>query len=138
MPIGLLGIATGAVKIGQKIFGGIKKRQEAKIEKKAAALVDRQNKLASASALFGTPGIVQSSNQDLLSSLKSLIKPDAGLQSISSAGNSLAALKGDNENIQPTAANVALKERVKDSRGGVNPMVLIGAALALLLLIKKR
>lgn len=47
MAIGLLGIASGAVKVGQKIFQGIKNRKEKKIEKKAAALVEAQEKKGS-------------------------------------------------------------------------------------------
>ncbi len=134
----LLGIAGGALKIGQKLFGGIKKRREAKIAKKAQNLLEQQTKFNSLSAKFGfTPGVVQ---DDAFEQIQSLINPGAGTQSISSAANALLNLKGGGEAIQPTAANVALEERVQMSGpGNVNPMLLIGGALVLILLfISKR
>lgn len=138
MPIGLLGIATGAVNIGKKIFGGIKRRQEKRIAKKAQNLLESQTRLSDAARKFGfTPTIVDDEEFDL-SQVNSLINPQRGSLSLSSAANSLFAIKG--ENIAPSAANVALEERAKmPGPGNVNPMILIGGALVLILLfISKR
>jgi hypothetical protein len=136
----LIGIAAGAVKVGQKIFQGIKKRKEKKIEKLATKIADQRSTIAKVNSI-ATPGIFasQGDNTDALASLKSLINPSAGLQSISSAANNLQDLKGGAEEIQPTAANVALQERASGA-GPVNPMLLIGGAFILILLFisKKR
>jgi len=143
MAIGLLGIASGALKIGQKIFAGVKKRREAKIEKKAQNLVDAQDKLAAQVAKFGGFGLVDvasSDKLDVMKSIKSFINPDQGTMAVSGAANALNTIKGGGESIMPTAANVALQERT--SKGGFNfdfknPIVLVGIALLGFLLIKK-
>jgi len=135
----LLGIAGGAVKIGQKIFGGIKKRRENKIAKKAQNLLEQQTKFNTLSSKFGfTPGIV--GDNEAFAQIQSFINPGAGTQSISSAANALLNSKGSFEAIQPTAANVALEERTQaNGLGNVNPMLLIGGAFILILLfISKR
>lgn len=141
MPIGLLGIATGAVNIGKKIFGGIKRRQEKRIAKKAQNLLESQTRLSDAARKFGfTPTIVDDEQFDL-SQVNSLINPQRGSLALSSAANALFAVKGgDAENVRPSAANVALEERAKmPGPGNVNPMILIGGALVLILLfISKR
>jgi len=149
MGLGILAIAKGAFNIGQKIFGGIKKRQERKIEKRANQLVERERKLAEADAFFGgstlpirTPGIVQEANTEkvgLFGRIQSLINPEAGTQAISSAANNLLLAKGGNlEN--PVASNAAIAERENNGPGKVNPMLLIGGAFILILLFisKKR
>jgi hypothetical protein len=132
----LLGIASGAIKIGQKIFQGIKNRKEKKVEKKAQALVDAQNKQAQVEGkigkLFSTMG-----GQDT--------------QVISGSGNFLAGIKSafsPNEtiaNFQPVSGAVAVNQqnekaaRVSGGMGGMNPMyLLIGAGVLLLLIFKKR
>lgn len=137
MPIGLLGIAQGAVAIGQKLFGGIKKRREAKIAKKAQRLLEQNSSLQNAARKFGfSTGIVEQRSD--LEAINSLINPGGGLQAISGAANNLLMMKGNQEAIQPTAANVALEERVTGP-GRVNPMLLIGGAFILILLfITKR
>lgn len=139
MPIGALGIASGAIKLGQKIFGGFKKRQEKRIARKAQTLIESQTRLSDAARKFGfTPTIVDDERFDI-SQVNSLINPSRGSLSLSSAANALFAVKGgDQDAIRPTAANVALEERVQGP-GNVNPMLLIGGALVLILLfISKR
>lgn len=132
-----LGIAQGAIKVAQKIFGGFKKRKEKKIARKAQQLLESQTQLTNASKRFGVPGIV-ADNVDF-SQIQSLINPGGGLQAISGAANNLLMLKGNQEAIQPTAANVALEERTLGGPGRVNPMLLIGGAFILILLfITKR
>jgi len=137
----LLGIAGGAVKIGQKIFGGIKNRREKKIAKKAQALLEQQTRLTKFNTIsqkFGfTPGIV--GDTDNSDELGFLINPGAGTQSLSSAANALFNRKGDPEALKPTSASVALDERENPGPGKVNPMLLIGGAFVLILLfISKR
>lgn len=134
MGLGILAIAQGAIKIGQKIFQGVKARKEAKIEKAANRLEIQRSSLADVSKFF-TPGIVQS-NPNLLGQLGSLINPSAGLQAISGAGNALAMAKGD---VQPQNANMAAGEQVGgNAGGGMNPILLIGAGIVLLLLLMKK
>ena len=131
-----LAIATGAVKIGQKIFQGIKNRKEKKVEKKAAALVEAQNKQAQVEGTIGK----------LFSSMGG-----NDTQVISGSGNFLAGIKSafsPNEaiaNFQPVSGAVAVNQqnkeaaRVSGGMGGMNPMyLLIGAGVLLLLIFKKR
>jgi hypothetical protein len=131
-----LAIATGALKIGQKIFQGIKNRKEKKVEKKAAALVEAQNKQAQVNGQIGA----------LLSSMGG-----NDSQVISGSGNFLAGIKSafsPNEaiaNFQPVSGAVAVNQqnkeaaRVSGGMGGMNPMyLLIGAGVLLLLIFKKR
>lgn len=138
MGLGILGIVSGAGKVIGKLFSNIKAKKEAKIEKKAQAIVDQKTKLDSFSARFGfTPGIVQQSNDEktnLLAQIGSLINPTAGSMAVSGAGNVIGALKGDEV---VTASNVALKQR----NNGSDPnkmMLIIGGALLLLLVILKK
>lgn len=131
-----LAIATGAIKIGQKIFQGIKNRKEKKVEKKAAALVEAQNKQAQVEGTIGK----------LFSSMGG-----NDTQVISGSGNFLAGIKSafsPNEaiaNFQPVSGAVAVNQqnkeaaRVSGGMGGMNPMyLLIGAGVLLLLIFKKR
>lgn len=139
----LLGIASGAFKIGQKLFGNIKARKEAKIEKKAEALADAKIKLATAENFFSqfTPGIVQEKDSGLLQQVKGLIS-QAGSQQISSAGNNLNEMKNTTgfSELSPKPSMVALQERtVTDARlGGMNPLFLLAGVAAFFLLLKKR
>lgn len=133
----LLGIAKGAIKIGQKIFQGIKNRKEKKVEKKAAALVEAQQKQAQVQGKIG----------EVFSSLGG-----ADTQVISGAGNFLAGIKSafsPNEtiaNFQPVSGAVAVNQQNEKAArvsggmmGGMNPMyLLIGAGVLLLLIFKKR
>jgi len=121
MGLGLLGIAKGAFTVGQKIFAGVKKRREARIEKKAIKLNESRNRLEEAGTFFGG----------------GLINPSAGLGSISGAGNALAFLKGDNVEPQSGAQAVA-NQNSPGGMGGMNPLILIGVGLAVLFLIMKR
>lgn len=133
MALGLLGIAKGAFTVGQKIFAGVKKRKEAKIEKRANSLADAKIKLEKASAFF-TPGIVQSGGGGG-GFFQSLINPEAGLQSISSAANNLAAMKSD---IQPVSG-AAQQSGESGGDGKINPMfLLLGGVVILFLFLKKR
>lgn len=135
MAVGLLGIASGAVKIGQKIFQGIKNRKEKKIEKRAAALVEAQEKKAAVEgkfgALFSTMGAAQ------------------GTQAISGSGNFLAGIKSaftpksEIANFQPVSGAQAVVKQNEQAAaaagGGMNPMyLLIAGAVLLLLVFKKR
>jgi len=132
MAIGLLGIASGAVKVGQKIFQGIKNRKEKKVEKRAAALVAAQEKKSQVDgkigALFSTMG-------------------GEGTQAISGSGNFLAGIKGafttnkEIANFQPQTGAQAIKTQnieAASSGGGMNPMYLIAAGAVLLLLVFKK
>lgn len=125
----LLGIASGALKIGQKIFAGIKNRKEKKAEKKAAQAA--QAKARAESVAFK------------IDSLQGLISPDAGSQSISGAGNLLANIKaqlGGSVNPANPSQAVQAQNAALASGGGFNPMyVMIGfGALLILFLLKKR
>lgn len=133
--MGLLGIASGAVKVGQKIFQGIKNRKEKKIEKKAAALVEAQEKKAAVEGKFGA--------------LFSTMGAAEGTQAISGSGNFLAGIKSAFttnkaiENFQPqTGAQAIVKQNEQAAAaagGGMNPMyLLIAGAVLLLLVFKKR
>lgn len=133
MPVGLLGIASGAVKVGAKIFQGIKNRKEKKVEKRAAALVEAQNKKAQVEgkigAIFSTMGgadtKVQSGSGNFLAGIKSAFSPNPAIA-----------------NFQPVSGAVAVNQQNKEAAaaagGGMNPMILIGAGLVLLLLIFKK
>jgi hypothetical protein len=129
----LLGIAAGALKIGQKISQGIKNRKEKKVEKKAQALIDAQNKQAQVEGKIGAVLSTMGGNDS---------------QVISGAGNFLAGIKSaftPNENIaafQPISGAQAVQKQNQDAAGGMggmNPMyLLIGAGVLLLLIFKKR
>jgi len=134
MAIGLLGIASGAVKVGQKIFQGIKNRKEKKIEKRAAALVEAQEKKAAVEGKFGA--------------LFSTMGANEGTQAISGSGNFLAGIKGAFttnkaiENFQPQTGAQAVAQQnnaaAAASGGGMNPMYLIAAGAILLLFVFKK
>lgn len=134
MAVGLLGIASGAAKIGQKIFQGVKNRKEKKIEKRAAALVEAQEKKA----------IVENKYGAIFSSMGG-----EGTQAISGSGNFLAGIKGafsPNPNIAaftPISGAMAVQKQNEDlaqSQGSpkMNPLILIGAGLVLVLLFFKK
>jgi hypothetical protein len=148
-----LGIASGAIKIGQKIFGKIKEKREAKVEKKAAALVAAQNKAAASddkiASILGTLGGSQavSSSGNALAGLKALITGAAPVAAVnpqpattpnfypemgSLAGNGVRASKASYQEVRD--------QREGGGSGGNNKMLLIigGAALVLLLIFKKR
>jgi len=127
-----LAIASGAIKVGQKIFQGIKNRKEKKVEKRAAALVEAQQKEAQVNAKIGT----------LLSSMGG-----NDTQVISGSGNFLAGIKGafttnkEIANFQPQTGAQAIKTQnieAASSGGGMNPMYLIAAGAVLLLLVFKK
>lgn len=129
----LLGIASGALKIGQKIFQGIKNRKEKKVEKKAQALVDAQNKQATVNEKIGAVFASMGGGQ--------------GTQAISASGNLLAGIKAafsPNKDIaafQPVSGANAVAKQNADAAGGggMNPMfLLLGAGLLILLIFKKR
>jgi hypothetical protein len=80
----VLGIAAGAIKVGQKIFEGFKNRKEKKIEKKATALLEAQTKKDAAVNKFG----------NLFGGGAGISSPGEGTQSISASGNFLAGVKG--------------------------------------------
>lgn len=128
----LLGIASGALKIGQKIFQGIKNRKEKKVEKRAQALIDAQEKQAQVQGKIGAVLSTMGGNDS---------------QVISGAGNFLAGIKSaftPNQaiaNFQPVSGAQAVNQqnRALNSPGGMNPMyLLIGAGLLILLIFKKR
>lgn len=148
MAIGLLGIATGAAKVAGKIFKGVQKRREAKVEKRVQALFDAQEKKAQIDSLFRTPPIVATDKVDsikkpsFISSLGSLIDPGAGTQAISGAANTLQDVKGGVMNLTPISGAQAIAEssRSNNDVNRVNPMLLIGGAVlvAILFLMKRR
>jgi hypothetical protein len=131
---GLLGIAAGAIKIGQKIFSGIKARKEKKVEKKAAALVEAQNKQAQAEGKIGA----------LLSSMGG-----NDSQVISGSGNFLAGIKSafsPNEtiaNFQPVSGAIAVNQqnkeaaRVSGGMGDMKPILLFGGFVLVIWILKK-
>jgi hypothetical protein len=120
----LLGIASGAIKIGQKIFQGIKNRKEKKVEKKAAALVEAQNKQAQVEGKIGK----------LFTSMGG-----EDTRVISGSGNFLAGIKSAFSPSEPTASfqpvsgaiavNQQNKEAARVSGGGMNPMYLLLGAV---------
>lgn len=127
------GIALGAFKVGKKIFEGVKNRKEKKVEKKAASLLEAQQKKqqveGKAAAIFSSMG-----GQDT--------------QVISGSGNFLAGIKGAFttnkaiENFQPQTGAQAVAQQnnaaAAASGGGMNPMYLIAAGAILLLFVFKK
>lgn len=125
----LIGIASGAIKIGQKIFQGVKARKEKKAEKKAAQAAKAAQKADDVSTK--------------IAALQGLISPDAGSQSISGAGNLLAMLKGESgQAVNPASPSTAVAKQnaALEQQGGGNMMyVIIGVvALVVLFLFKRR
>jgi hypothetical protein len=135
MGLGILAIAKGAANIAGKIVEGVKNRRENAINKAAANLVEKQARLDQATNFF-TPGISSEPRQrkPLFSSLKTLINPEAGRQAISGAGNNIAAIKGGD--VVPASGKDVYAQ---PSGGGMNPMILLAAAAAIIFLfIRKR
>ena len=129
MAIPLLGIASGAVKIGQKIFGGIKKRKEKKAAKKAAAATKAAATAQSVqdqfSALFGGGGgggattaqtAIGASSQELIGKIF--------------GGAEKVTLASDADEIRAERAGLG------GLPGGGGILVLIGGAIALILLMR--
>lgn len=75
MALPLLAIASGALKVGKKLFGGIKARRQKKKDKQAAKNEKIDAKLAAAEAQLNSLGI------------------GTGASTVSQAGNSLALFK---------------------------------------------
>ena len=109
---------------------------EKKVEKKAAALVEAQNKQAQVEGTIGKLFSSMGGNDSRV---------------ISGSGNFLAGIKSafsPNEaiaNFQPVSGAVAVNQqnkeaaRVSGGMGGMNPMyLLLGAGVLLLLIFKKR
>lgn len=145
MAIGLLGIATGAAKVAGKIFQGVQKRRDAKVEKKVQQLVDAREKKAAIDSLFTTSPVLADPNlgkvkkPSFISSLGSLIDPGAGTQAISGAANTLQDIKGGAMNITPISGAQAVADNRNDVNR-VNPILLIGGAvlMVILFLMKRR
>ncbi len=141
MAIGVLAIAQGAAKVAGKIFQGVKKARDRKVEKAAGRLLETQKKQAEIDGLFRTAPIISDVNlgtvkrPGFISSLGSLIKNDTGSQVISGAGNALADLKSG----PVTPRNAALVADEQAGGKGFDPKyILIGLGLLLALpFIKK-
>lgn len=117
----LIAIATSAVKVGQKIFSGIQKRKEKRIEKKSTALNDQRSELAKASDFFGSKG----------NPLQTFINPTAGGMALSDAAENLSNLKGG-------AIDPQQRQQSASASPSINPMFLIlGGAVLLILFFKK-
>ena len=116
----VLGIASGALQIGKKIFGKIKERRQEKANKAAAR--------------------AQFANDKINSILGNL----SDEQKLSSSGNAVASMKAMFSSTPSFTLPTDYKEvRAKTAgtggMGGMNPMVLIGVSLiAILFLFKKR
>src|SRR5688572_17329788 len=95
MPLPLLAIATGAINIGKKLFGGIKARQQKKKAKRAAKQAKKDAAIAGfESTLAGAAGattITESGN--LLAGFKSFL--DGG----QSASENATKIPGGDRNI---------------------------------------
>ena len=134
MALGILGgIAAGALKIGAKIVGNIKERKEAKIEKKAAALVEAEKKAAASNEKFAT----------LLGNIGAGAGQATAAQGngeiMAFAGNALAALKGTS--IAPKQGATAARTQVVSAAEPpkMSPILLIGLfVVALIILMKRR
>ena len=126
MAIPLLGIASGAVKIGQKIFGGIKKRKEKKAAKKAAAATKAAATAQSVqdqfSALFGGGGATTAQTAIGASSQELIGKIFGGAEKVTIASNA--------DEIRADRAGLG------GLPGGGGILVLIGGAIALMLLMR--
>lgn len=129
MAIGILGIAQGAGRLAGKLFKVAQNARDRKVEKAAQRLVDAREKQKEIFA-FGTPGIIgQNKPVDTLkkpafiSSLGSLINPDAGTQAVSGAANALQEIKGGA--VAPRNAQ-EVAEEVSGGRGmGFDPKWLL-------------
>lgn len=144
MAIGVLAIAQGAAKVAGKIFQGVKKRREAKVEKAAGRLLEAEQRRSQINQLFSTPGIVQGNapigtlkKPAFISSLSGLIDPGAGSQAISGAANALQQIKGGA--VAPRDAKLVAEEVSVGTGKGFDPKWLLYGAVALIALpfIKK-
>lgn len=141
MPVGVLGIATGAARVAGKLFQGVKRRREERVEKAAERLVEAQNRAAKVNTLFTASPVLADPDlkidrPGLISRFKDLIDPGAGLQAISGAANNLQNVK---QVVSPISGAQAIAQQSED-RNKVNPMLLIGGAVlvAILFLMKRR
>ena len=76
--MGLLGsIANGALKIGKKIYTGIKERKEKKVEKKAEQLLKAQQDAANIGLKLEGTGLISGSG-NIINQIKGLINPSSG------------------------------------------------------------
>ena len=135
------GIALGALKVGKKIFEGVKERKSAKIEKRANALLEaQQNKDAAINRFSEILGVQGKST--------AVTSAGSGPQVISGSGNALAGIKGafsPNPNIaafQPISGAKAVVMQneaaaAAQSGGGMNPLLLLAGAVLLFFAIKK-
>jgi len=137
--MGVLAIAQGAAKIAGKLFQGVKKARDKKVQKAAQRLVNAQEKQSSIGQFFN-PGIVQTADlgkvarPGLISSLGSLISGE-GSQQISSAANNLNAVKGG-----PVEPRTGSEAATSGGTGmGIDPkIILYGLGALLLFFIIKR
>lgn len=135
MALGLLGgIAAGALKVGTKIFSKIKEKKEAKIEKKAAALVEAEKKAAQSEEKF--TNLITGLGVGAGAGQATAAQGNGGL--IAMAGNALAALKGTNNVMPQNGATAAQQQATGGQSAGMNPMLLIGLGLIALLFLMKR
>jgi hypothetical protein len=112
-----LAIAQGAVQIGQKIFGGIKRRRTERKEKRAIRQITRDAKLAAAeSNIFGTPGII----------------PDSG---ISQAAAGFQNMLGTGGFVDQVVNREQIRLAQQDPEPQQNRMVLIIGGLFLLVVL---
>ncbi len=76
--MGLLGaIANGSLKIGKKIYTGIKERKEKKVEKKAEQLLKAQQDAANIGLKLEGTGLISGSG-NIINQIKGLINPSSG------------------------------------------------------------
>jgi hypothetical protein len=124
----LLGIAQGAASVAQKLFSGIKRRREAKLEKRAAGIVANREKLAAAEQrIFSGGRIVTGTVAD-----SPVSQAGANFSNLFFGGGGGAApvnLVDDREEIRLQQAGAT------GGGGGLNPQMItilaIGAALIL-------
>lgn len=126
MALPLLPIASGAVKLGQKIFGGIKKRQAKKAEKRAAKQEKTNAKISSLENLLGGGGgggattPVQQGAQGLISNFLS-----GGVSSVP-------------VDVAPNAELVRENRLLSGGGGNQNMILIIVAALFAILFLGRR
>jgi hypothetical protein len=138
MAIGVFAIAQGAAKVAGKLFTAVKNQRDKKVQKAANRLLDAQTRQLRVNQVFNTPGIIQNNDPvdslkkpKFISSLGSLINPDAGSLAISGAANALQAVKGG-EPVNPRNAQLVAEEVSGGSNMKFDPKWLLYGAIALI------
>lgn len=117
MPLPILAIASGAIKVGQKLFAGIRNRKAKKAAKKQAKADASAAGVAALDAKLASLGFGQQ---------------DTGATPITQSGNTLAMLLGQKEDEQPDSIAVEVDKFAFLK----SPIGMVAAGFALFLIAK--